>query len=186
MVFKVLLFAVPPALDVGGIYRMSPIGTCVLAPRSTLTLVLLVANAYCPIVLIALAAVVIVAKFAREKRPRPPGRLSIAPISSGVASQGNHDHAPPGATGTSGRAMLERQKRISKMLMITFIFSWTCQLPTYVSIIGGISEKLPMFSLYFFLLSLVQYSATPVRFTRTKVVHLFSVQRQRQRPTKPV
>ena len=150
-----LAMAVPPAVDVGGTYKMSLIGTCVMVPNNVLTLALFVFNAYCPMVLIAVAAVVIILKFARESRLSR--RRPVFPVI--VAAE---HHSTGQRSATSGYAMSERQKRISKMLMITFIFSWTCQLPTYIAIIGGISERQPILSMFFFFLSLVQYSATPV------------------------
>ena len=106
-------------------------------------------------VLIAVAAVVIIFKFARKSRLSR--RRSVYPVIAAAEHQGTGR-----TSATLGYAMSERQKQISKMLMITFTFSWTCQLPTYIAIIGGISERQPILSMYFFFMSLVQYRATPV------------------------
>ena len=152
---SILAMAVPPAVDVGGTYRMSPIGTCVMLPNNVLILALFVVNAYCPMVLIAVAAVVIIFKFAGESR------LSRCRSVFPVAPTAEH-HSTGQRSATPGYAMSERQKRISKMLMITFVFNWTCQLPTYIAIIVGISERQPILAMYFSFLSILQFSATPV------------------------
>ena len=48
------------------------------------------------------------------------------------------------------------------MLITVFGFSLTCQLPTYIAVLSGISVKQPNTGLWFLLLALVQYAATPV------------------------
>ena len=143
---SVLLFVVPPIFDVWDTYRMTFIGTCVLdtlPDTSHVYYLLFTFNAYSPIILITTATIIIVGKFARDfPRLRVPLHNSASPKSQSVMSN--------------------RQKRISRMLLISFVLSLTCQLSTYTAMICGVMVKQPVMALYFFWLSLVQYCASPV------------------------
>ena len=143
---SVLLFVVPPIFDVWDTYRMTFIGTCVLdtlPDTSHVYYLLFTFNAYSPIILITTATMIIVGKFARDS---PRLRVPI--------------HKSPSTKSQS--VMSNRQKRISRMLLISFVLSLTCQLSTYTAIVGGVMVKQPVMALYFFWLLLVQYCASPV------------------------
>lgn len=117
-----LTFAIPPAADYLGSYIVTPIGTCLTAFRSRALSGLFSFMSYCPVALMALAAVVSMAEFLWKNRLQRQGRVSGEP----VGSTGQQKHV------SGGGGMSDRQKRLSRMLTLEFVLSVTCQLPLLV------------------------------------------------------
>ena len=147
-----LLLTIPPVFDLGANYRLTPIGTCFVAALSAPAIFLFILNEYCPLIIIMMAAVVFIGKFARSRLFRS---AVIRPV---VASR---DPAVLEVVHRS-RGMSQSQKHVSRMLITVFGFSLICQLPTYIAVLSGFSVKQPNTGLWLLLLGLVQYAATPV------------------------
>ncbi|OQV23636.1 hypothetical protein BV898_02379 [Hypsibius exemplaris] len=149
-----LVYTVPPTADILGIYRLSETGTCAIMSQTAVTRVLYSLNAYCPTVLIAAAAFVITTKFARDVKMRRMVHV--------VSGEQEARRPPPLVSPVV--VMSERQRRITKMLVMSFCLSLTCQTPVYILVSTGYNASNPIITVYLNLLTMVHYAATPVVF----------------------
>ncbi|OWA54931.1 hypothetical protein BV898_19318 [Hypsibius exemplaris] len=155
----VLLFAVPPAFDVWGVYLMSGIGACTLVPRHVVSVTLFVLNGYVSIVLTFVAAVGIIARFqftAHHKKRTVEATNNAAALAPAVGPR----VTPPFV---ASNWFSERQKRVSKMLVATSVSSICCQLPHYAFLLAGLAPKYSLTMGYLTALAYVHFTATPVR-----------------------
>ena len=154
-----LILTVPPAFGVLASARMSVLGTCVFSQKTQSFSDLLSFNAYCSLSLIAVAAVVIIGRSMVSVYGKRNRVLAMVP-----APPADDDNNPETVTvNLPSQNMSRRQKRISKMLLMSFSFSLTCQLPLYLIPLTGLSSRVPELVLCFWILTTVQFAVTPVR-----------------------
>ena len=154
-----LILTVPPAFGVLASARMSVLGTCVFSQKTQSFSDLLSFNAYCSLSLIAAAAVVIIGRSMVSVYGKRNRVLAVVP-----APPADDDNNPETVTvNLPLQNMSRRQKRTSKMLLMSFSFSLTCQLPLYLIPLTGLSSRVPELVLCFWILTTVQFAVTPVR-----------------------
>ncbi|OWA54547.1 hypothetical protein BV898_18947 [Hypsibius exemplaris] len=139
------------------LYKMTSIGTCAAVIKTDTLVSLLSFNFYGPFALITVAAVVIIGKMVISKRALRSGRVesSLKPGEAVVSPETSHPNAV---------TMSKRQKRISLMMLVCFLFNLISQLPQCLLTLLGVSFRYPKVTLYIWLLALVQYAAIPVIF----------------------
>ncbi|OQV24903.1 hypothetical protein BV898_01485 [Hypsibius exemplaris] len=154
--FSTAILTVPPAFGLLAGTKMTVLGTCAFVNRSAAFSGLLSFNAYCPLALVALAAVVIIGRITfrvdRFSTRASPHAIAAVPVNS------------PNNTVAVPSSMSERQKRTTKMLCMSFAFSLVCQLPLYLIPLTGLSVGFPELVLCFWILTTVQFAVTPVIF----------------------
>lgn len=167
-----LVFTIPPAFGVLAKTKMSALGTCVYAEKSQRFSDLLSFNGYCPLLLMATAAVVIVGRSMVSVYGRRVHAASAVSPGQAVELAGQQPQSPNlrAAVGlhSHGQTSLShrRQKRTTKMLFLSFSFSLTCQLPLYIIPLTGLSSRMPELVLCFWILTTVQFAVTPASIRR--------------------
>ncbi|OWA54548.1 hypothetical protein BV898_18948 [Hypsibius exemplaris] len=142
---------------------MTSIGTCAAVIKTDTLVSLLSFNFYGPFALTTVAAVVIIGKIVMSKRALRSGRVEsslkqgevLAVVAQVVSRETSHSNAV---------TMSKRQKRISLMMLVCFLFNLISQLPQGLLTLLGVSFRYPKVMLFIWLLALVQYVATPVIF----------------------
>ncbi|OQV22855.1 hypothetical protein BV898_03287 [Hypsibius exemplaris] len=151
--FVVLLTTVPPMFDVWAVYRMSPGGACVVLVKSKTAEFLMAFNVYCPLAMVAVSATCIAIKMTLTNRNRHlPGRVKPESESpAGPAQLHRMLH------------MSKRLKRMSRMLLASFVCSLACQLPQFIAVMVVYKgARDPLVGVFLGLWALLQYSFTPI------------------------
>ncbi|OWA53261.1 hypothetical protein BV898_17695 [Hypsibius exemplaris] len=134
-------------------------GVAISAVIKTDTLVSLLSYFYGPFALTTVAAVVIIGKIIISKRALRSGKVESSLKPGEVLAVVSPETSHPNAA-----TMSKRQKRISLMMLVCFLFNLISQLPQCLLTLLGVSSRYPKVTLYIWLLALVQYAATPVIF----------------------
>jgi hypothetical protein len=145
--------SVPACFEYLANYRMTTLGSCIYNIKSLTASVLMYFNTYFPHLLTLTATVIIILKFFLANRRRKIKRDSAVVA---VAVIGSRPVVAPSAN------MTNRRKRISKMLVVTFLFSLTCQVPLYIFILSGANANHPISVLYLRFLTVIQFTSIPV------------------------
>ncbi|OQV22856.1 hypothetical protein BV898_03288 [Hypsibius exemplaris] len=147
----VLLTTFPPMFDIWAVYRMSPSGVCTVVHTSKLAGFLASFHVCCPLLLLSISGVCIAVRLT-------VARPQIIPAMGAQVARSGPVGPPPAQTVWGGR-----QKRMSRMLLASFVCSLACQLPQFVWTLASYnSPRNPVVGAFLGLWALLQYGLIPM------------------------